>query len=225
ADAALASLRAAAEAGERDLESAMGVAIASARAAVSAIVYHPWAGKDPPSTTLVAAAIRDGLVTVGWVGDSRAYFVSREGTWQLSRDDTWAADQVAMGHLSELEAATDPRGRFLTRWLGNDQDGQEGPSVRTFEIEWPGVVLLCSDGLWSYLESPESLGEMVLGLDDQVSPATVARTLTEFARNAGGHDNITVAVAALGGALVGSATDEVARGRWSEPAASTAGQG
>jgi serine/threonine protein phosphatase PrpC len=188
-------------------------------------VYQPWAGKDPPSTTLVAAAVRGGLATVGWVGDSRAYFVNRAGTWQLSRDDTWAADQVARGRLSESEAATDPRGRFLTRWLGNDQEGYAASSVRTFEIERPGLVLLCSDGLWNYLETPDMLGEMVVGLGGDASPATVARTLTEFARGAGGHDNITVAVAALGAAEpVGNSEDETFDTRlgWASPAA---GQG
>jgi len=162
ADAAAASLTLALEAGSGDLGRAMTEAVAAARAAVSVIPHQPWAGKDPPSTTLVAAAIADGRVTVGWVGDSRAYFVGPAGTWQLSSDDTWAAEQVALGHLSEREAARDPRGRFLTRWLGSDQDVDLGTSVRTFEIERPGFVLLCTDGLWNYLDGVDSLGEMVL---------------------------------------------------------------
>jgi serine/threonine protein phosphatase PrpC len=138
-------------------------------------------------------------VTVGWVGDSRAYFVGPAGTWQLSSDDTWAAEQVAMGHLSERDAARDPRGRFLTRWLGSDQDVDLAPSVRTFEVEWPGFVLLCTDGLWNYLDTADTLGEMVMGLGENAAPLTVARALTNFARDAGGHDNITVAVAVPNG--------------------------
>jgi serine/threonine protein phosphatase PrpC len=69
-------------------------------------------------------------------------------------------------------------------------------------------VLLCSDGLWNYLKTPEGLGEIVVGLGGDASPATVARALTEFARGAGGHDNITVAVAALSGPKLVSAVDE-----------------
>jgi serine/threonine protein phosphatase PrpC len=199
-DAALASLMVTLEGGERDLEKAMNEAVAAAREAVSAIPYLPSAAKDPPSSTFVAAIISDGHITVGWVGDSRAYFVGPAGTWQLSWDDTWAADQVAMGRLSERDAASDPRGRFLTRWLGDDQEDELEPSVRTFEIEWPGLVLLCSDGLWNYLASPDKLGEMVMELGEDATPLTIARSLTHFARGAGGHDNITVAVAAITGA-------------------------
>jgi serine/threonine protein phosphatase PrpC len=123
--------------------------------------------------------------------------VCPSGTWQLSSDDTWAADQVALGNLSAQEAALDPRGRFLTRWLGNDQGDQSAPSVRTFEIEPPGLVLLCSDGLWDYLDTADALGEMVIGLGQDATPVAVARTLVNFARGAGGHDNITVAVGLL----------------------------
>ena len=225
ADAAITSLAAALDAGGQDVEKAMENAISAARAAVSSIVYQPQAAKDPPSTTLVAAAIGGGQVTVGWVGDSRAYFVTESGTWQLSRDDTWAADQVALGRLSEWEAAADPRGRFLTKWLGTDQATGAGPSVRTFEIEWPGLVLLCSDGLWNYLETADSLSEMVVELGDGASPEVIARTLTEFARAAGGHDNITVAVAALGVAEVMRPADQLVLDTGSGRAAQGAGQG
>ena len=200
ADAALASLMVTLEGGERDLEKAMNEAVAAAREAVSTIPYLASAAKDPPSSTFVAALISDGHITVGWVGDSRAYFVGPAGTWQLSWDDTWAADQVAMGSLSEREAASDPRGRFLTRWLGDDQEDESGPSVRTFEIEWPGFVVLCSDGLWNYVAVADRLGEMVMELGEDATPITIARSLTNFARGAGGHDNITVAVAAITGA-------------------------
>jgi len=198
ADAALASMTARLEEGERDLEKAMTEAVAAARAAVSAIPYQPWAGTDPPSTTLVAAAVADGRVTIGWVGDSRAYFVGPTAAEQLSWDDTWAADQVALGRLSELEAAKDPRSRFLTKWLGNDQGEESPPSVWTFRTEGPGLVLLCSDGLWDYLETTESLGEVVRDLGAMASADTLARRLVDFARDAGGHDNITVAVATVG---------------------------
>ena len=194
ADATIAALTMTLEAEKRGLELSMKEAVAAAWAAVSAIPHQPWQGKDPPSSTLVAAAITQGQVTIGWVGDSRAYFVGRAGTWQLTSDDTWAAEQVARGQLSEREAARDPRSRYLTRWIGRDQENPLASSVRSFEIEWPGFVLLCTDGLWNYLDTTEALGEMVLGFGEDEAPITVARALTEFAREAGGHDNITVAV-------------------------------
>jgi serine/threonine protein phosphatase PrpC len=204
-DATLASLTAALEAGELVLQPAMNEAVAAAQEAVAAIPHRPGAAKDPPSSTLVAAVVTDDQVTLGWLGDSRAYFVGAAGTWQLSQDDTWAAEQVAQGRLSESEAASDPRGHFLTRWLGEDRESREAPSVRTFDVEWPGFVVLCSDGLWNYLPSADRLGELLLELPEETDPVTMARSLTNFARDAGGRDNITVAVALVGGARSGGA--------------------
>jgi serine/threonine protein phosphatase PrpC len=205
AEAALASLTITLQAGEPALEAAMNDAVAAAQDAVAAIPHLPGAAKDPPSSTLVAAVVADGQVTLGWLGDSRAYFVGAAGTWQLSQDDTWAAEQVAQGRLSESEAASDPRGHFLTRWLGEDRESREGPSVRTFEVDWPGFVVLCSDGLWNYLPSTDRLGELLLELPEDSEPVSRARSLTDFAREAGGRDNITVAVAVVDGTRPGEA--------------------
>jgi serine/threonine protein phosphatase PrpC len=195
ADTALASLVAAVEGVEDDLEAAMRDAVVRAQAAVAAIPYKAGT-KDPPSSTLVAAVVRADCATIGWVGDSRAYLVCASGTWQLSRDDTWVADQVAQGLLSADEAAGDPNGHVLTRWLGEDWRDSQAPSVLSFQIEEPGHLVLCSDGLWNYLPTEADMGSAVSELDD-TTPLGLAAELTELARRAGGHDNITVAVAAV----------------------------
>jgi len=195
ADTTLASLVASIEGGEIDLEAAMRDAVVRAQAAVAGIPYKAGA-KDPPSSTLVAAVVRADCATIGWVGDSRAYLVCPSGTWQLSRDDTWVADQVAQGLLSADEAAGDPNGHVLTRWLGEDWRDSQAPSVLSFQIEEAGHLVLCSDGLWNYLPTEADLGAAVGELDDS-TPLGLAAELTEFARRAGGHDNITVAVAAV----------------------------
>lgn len=195
ADTTLASLVASVESGEADLEEAMRQAVVRAQAAVSTIPYKAGA-KDPPSSTLVAAVVRADCATIGWVGDSRAYLVCPSGTWQLSRDDTWVADQVAQGLLSEDEAAGDPNGHVLTRWLGEDWRDSQAPSVLSFQVEEDGHLLLCSDGLWNYLPTEAELGAAVAELND-TTPLGLAAQLTELARRAGGHDNITVAVASV----------------------------
>lgn len=195
ADATLASLVASVENGERDMEEAMRQAVVRAQGAVATVPYDGGA-KDPPSSTLVAAVVRSECVTVGWVGDSRAYLVCPSGTWQLSRDDTWVADQVAQGLLSEDEAAGDPNGHVLTRWLGEDWRDSQAPSVLTFKVEEAGHLLLCSDGLWNYLPTEDEMASAIADLDE-TTPLGMAAQLTELARRAGGHDNITVAVAAV----------------------------
>jgi serine/threonine protein phosphatase PrpC len=195
ADTALDSLVASVEIHETDLEKAMRDAVVRAQGAVATIPYG-GGQKDPPSSTLVAAVIRSHCVTVGWVGDSRAYLVCESGAWQLSRDDTWVADQVALGLLSEAEAAGDPNGHVLTRWLGEDWRDGQAASVFSFQVEEAGHLVLCSDGLWNYLPAAADLGAAIAELDDS-SPLNLAAHLTELAKRAGGHDNITVAVAAV----------------------------
>jgi serine/threonine protein phosphatase PrpC len=198
AAAALSSLVAAVDGGGFDPVTAMRRAVAQAQAAVCAIPYS-GADREPPATTLVAAVLGAGEVTVGWVGDSRAYLVGANGTSLLTRDDSWAADQVAYGLASEEEAAADPRKHTLTRWLGADWRDHQEPWVISFDVEPPGRIVLCSDGLSNYLPTPARLGEL-LAAAPEATALDAARRLTEFACQEGGHDNVTVVVADVGSA-------------------------
>jgi len=185
ADVTLAVLLAATAHDGGDPETAMREAAEEAQRAVAAIPYVRTGVKEPPASTLVAAVVRDGWATIGWLGDSRAYFVGPPGTRQLSRDHTW--------------------GEQLTRWLGPGGEGGRDLPVCSFPVPERGHLLLCSDGLWNYAPSAERLGRLVGELAPGAAPLPVARRLADFARATGGHDNITVVVAALGGP--GTASD------------------
>jgi len=76
-----------------------------------ATIPYRGGAKDPPSSTLVAAVVRERAASRS-AGSATAAPTSlcQSGTWQLSRYDTWVADQVAQGLLSDAEAATDPNG-------------------------------------------------------------------------------------------------------------------
>jgi serine/threonine protein phosphatase PrpC len=197
ADAALAHLVAAVRNGRLDPEVAMTEAVAAAHRAVCAVPYQGDTPNGPPASTLVAALLRDQTATVGWVGDSRAYFVSSTEAWQLTHDDSWAADQVQLGLMSEEAAGADPRAHVLTRWLGRDHEAGTKPSVSTFQIHAGGCLLLCSDGLWNYAPTPDHIRGLLVQLPFGASPLDVTQGLTQFARSSGGMDNVTVAVAVL----------------------------
>jgi PPM family protein phosphatase len=194
AQSALAYLVAAVQDRHPDIEAAMRSAVVAAHGAVCTVPRRRASQDEPPATTLIAALVRDGSATIGWVGDSRAYFVSADDAWRLSRDDTWATEQVEMGGMAEEEALADPRAHALTSWLG-DQEGELEPSVCTFVLPTSGCLLLCSDGLWNYAPSPGRIRELVMRFPADATAVDVARGLTEFARSSGGADNITVAVA------------------------------
>lgn len=177
-----------------DAESSTTDSVVAANEAVGRLA-RPEAAEVAPSCTFVSAVVTDDSATVGWVGDSRAYLVAEAGAARLTTDDTWAAQLVAEGVLTEEEALTDRRAHVLSRWLGADS-GVESPQTVTIKVETPGLLVLCSDGLWNYVPEPEDL---LAVLPRGVPPVEVARELVEVALKAGGHDNITVVVVQLRG--------------------------
>lgn len=154
---------------------------------------------EAPSCTLVSAVVTPETVTIGWLGDSRAYWLGTDSEpFQLTADDTVVALLMANG-LSHERAMADPNAHALARWVGPDT-GDHDPHLRTFRPSGPGVVLLCSDGLWNYRPEPEAL---LACLNDDVRPLSpAADTLVTYALEAGGHDNITVVLVPFGGVEV-----------------------
>lgn len=149
-----------------------------------------------PATTLVSVAITADRVVVGWLGDSRVYWLDaaepRTGSRVLTADDSWAHEMVAAGLLDEEAAQANPRAHAITRWIGTDAD-QGDPHVTVFEPTGPGIVLLCSDGLWNYRPDPADLaGDAVAAA--MTDPAAAAVRYVRSALDQGGQDNVTAAV-------------------------------
>ncbi|MGW3072943.1 MULTISPECIES: protein phosphatase 2C domain-containing protein [unclassified Kitasatospora] len=198
-DAASESLLTALEAG-RDPNQAMRQAIADAAQAVADLATDGAGPTRPdlnaPACTYVSAIAAGGRVTIGWVGDTRAYWIPDDRAaaepFRLTQDDSWAARMVEAGLMSEAEAYSDPRAHAITGWLGADAE-EVVPHTLDFTPHVPGVVLICTDGLWNYAEAATDLAYYVRP-DARTEPLATAQTLVKFAVAAGGHDNITVAV-------------------------------
>lgn len=150
---------------------------------------------EPPGATIVVAAIRKNRVAIGWAGDSRAYMVSESGAPELlTHDHSWANAMVATGHVTEEEALAQPLAYALTRCIGplDDTVGDLVPEVRDAAIASGATLVLCSDGVWSYLAKPEAMAAMVGCVDPD--PSQIARALVHEALLRGGHDNASVAI-------------------------------
>ncbi|MFC5720270.1 protein phosphatase 2C domain-containing protein [Streptomyces gamaensis] len=157
--------------------------------------HEPYRQVNAPACTIVTAVVTGELLTVGWIGDSRAYWVPEDrGTEpaRLTEDDSWAAQMVAAGLLSEAEAYADERAHAITGWLGADAYEIE-PHTASFTPDRAGVVLVCTDGLWNYAESAEEMAAITPS-DARTRPLAAARQLVAHALECGGHDNVTVAV-------------------------------
>ncbi|WP_444545876.1 PP2C family serine/threonine-protein phosphatase [Streptomyces phaeofaciens] len=182
-------------------QAAMHEAIIAASHAVNALADEPAGAREhtphqnSPACTLVGAVVTAGLLVVGWVGDSRAYWVPTDRSSppaRLTEDDSWAAQMVAAGLMNEAEAYADERAHAITGWLGADAYELE-PHTASFKPDRPGVVVVCTDGLWNYAEAAGEMAEAV-PLDAAVRPLHSARVLVGHALDGGGHDNVTVAV-------------------------------
>lgn len=172
------------------------VTLEAGNRAAAAVADLAGNGRPAPACTYVSAVVTADTVTVGWVGDSRAYWLGwgvggAAPSRALTRDDSWATHMVALGVMDEAEAQASRRAHTLTGWLGADA-GKIEVHVDTFTPGGPGVVLVCSDGLWNYLPAAEQLAAAVP--DAAADPVGAARTLVRTALDAGGRDNITVAV-------------------------------
>ncbi|MEV6279532.1 PP2C family serine/threonine-protein phosphatase [Nocardia sp. NPDC051832] len=185
------------------LEEAVYAGLIAATKAVRAIAKP---NGHAPSCTYVSAIVRGygtGRFEIAHanIGDSRAYWLRTESSasvcppsQRLTKDDSYAQTLVDFGTDDET-AMQHPRAHHLMRWLGADSGAEPAADscVGTFTTTGPGVLLLCSDGLWNYRP----------GAGDLAAIATVAermpaaRELVEFALRSGGRDNITVALAPI----------------------------
>jgi serine/threonine protein phosphatase PrpC len=162
----------------------------------------PERDENPPSTTVVVALVWDGVATVGWLGDSRAYWIDLSGealALPLTEDHSWLNAVVGAGELTAEQAARSPQAHAITRWVGADSGDTLEPEtiaiVRHPLPEASGLLLLCTDGLWNYFPTPEGMAGIVREASrDDADALAIARQLVDLANGRGGHDNITAAV-------------------------------
>lgn len=138
-------------------------------------------------TTMTVALVEGDQVTIGHVGDSRAYRLRDHELEQLTEDHSLVAELVRSGRLSPEEAESHPQRSVITRALGTEAE----VDVDTFSADaHPGdVFLLCSDGLTTMVDETRIV-EVVDQSRDDLERA--AKQLIADANRSGGEDNVTV---------------------------------
>jgi serine/threonine protein phosphatase PrpC len=182
------------------------ISIAAVKAAGQALIT--LAGPEgAPATTYVSAVVSQQQITVCWLGDSRAYWLAANapapagpndtidisgGSRRVTRDDSLAEEIVAAGLASMDEAMASPQAHVITRWLGADLPEPQA-HVEQFSPSGPGVLMICSDGLWNYRPEAAELAAMAMPAA-LTRPLDAAADLAKFALDSGGLDNITVVI-------------------------------
>lgn len=136
-------------------------------------------------TTVVCVVVRGEEMQVAHVGDSRVYLL-RDGTMRLlTRDHSVVQQMLEDGSITEEEAFYHPKRNIITRVLGVESH---------VEADWTRVpvrdgdiVLLCTDGLSSYVPDAE-VERTLSGSSFYEAPDA----LIDCALEAGGIDNVTV---------------------------------
>lgn len=139
-------------------------------------------------TTLEAVVIIDNQMIYAHIGDSRLGIV-RDGEYtRLTSDHSLVGALVRAGQLTEEEAQRHPQKNFVTQSIGQSEPVEPDIALKTLEVG--DYVLVNSDGLTNMV-STEDILDIILS---DVSLESKAEALIRFANNAGGLDNITVAL-------------------------------
>ncbi len=145
-------------------------------------------------TTIVVVWVLGSTAHIVWCGDSRAYlFNPNSGISRLTKDHSFVQELVDSGKLDAELAFNHPNSNIITRSLG-DSPAKARPDYVRRELQKDDVLLLCSDGLCGLCRDEEIVDVMNNNLDDL---AACRDSLVGAALNAGGYDNVTVALMKL----------------------------
>ncbi len=169
-----------------------------------------WQGM---ACVLTVAVIEGGMMTIGHVGDSRAYILHRGKMRKITHDHSPVGEREDNGELTEAEAMQHPRRNEVFRDVGSEQHTpDEEDFIEIIEQRFASdmAVLLCSDGLSDLVNSEVIYGTIRASQDG----SEAAQALVDAANAAGGKDNVTVVL------IEGTAFREASnagsglRGRW-----------
>jgi protein phosphatase len=157
---------------------------------------HRYIQREAPGsgTTVTAALVLGKQVTIGHVGDSRAYAIYPDGRMEpITRDHSLVKRLEELGHLSSDEVENFPHRNVLIKALGQGETLEA--DIFTVPFPHPGYLMICSDGLWGVINEKD----IIRILNDSPNLHRACQGMVEAANAAGGPDNITVMLAQLVG--------------------------
>lgn len=142
-------------------------------------------------TTIVAALIDQGRLSVAHVGDSRLYLLRRGRLRQLTRDDAWEAAGAARGRRVGASPWPDRNGDVLTSAVGTRPVADVHVSEET--LTGGDLLLLTTDGVHDALE-PRHLHHLLAGSERRDDLQALATSLVRAAHARGSRDDCTAVI-------------------------------
>lgn len=165
------------------LNIASAIDVANSRIYEMSISNYEQAGMG---TTTVIAYVKDALVRVANIGDSRAYAVSDKEICRITIDHSVVEQLVQSGSITREDARRHPDKNIITRALGTEE--YVDADFFDYEPSDGEVIMLCSDGLTEMVEE-DDIKNIVT---ENESLEDAVKKLVDTANQNGGVDNITV---------------------------------
>lgn len=163
-------------------------------------------GMGTTATVLLVAGAGENLRGfIAHVGDSRVYLARQNQCHVLTEDHSLMNELVRRGKLNREQIESSPYKQYknaVTRAVGV----YGSVEVDTFDFDiLPGDrFLLCSDGMYAYVDEAELPKQLADG-----DVKEVPKRLVEVANKGGGHDNITAVVVRVGESTATPRTTDV----------------
>lgn len=136
-------------------------------------------------TTVVFCSAGDKKAEILHVGDSRAYKISNGKMERITKDHSIVQQLIDSGTITEEQAKYHPQKNLITRAVGTENS--VSVDFNTVDFTSGDIILLCSDGLSSYVD-----GDDILDIINKNDLHTAVSKLIEKANENGGKDNVTV---------------------------------
>ncbi len=153
-------------------------------------------------TTLTAMLFVGGRYSILHVGDSRAYEITEGSATQLTKDQTYVAQEIAAGRMTPEEAKVHPQRNVLLQCVGSSVEVV--PEIKHGFLNKQATYLVCSDGFRHVLEGGELCDtfrraqlDPIWGEGGETNQADVEAAITdaiEVVMSRGEQDNITAVI-------------------------------
>lgn len=145
-------------------------------------------------STVVALAVDLGTGSVAWghCGDSRLYAFRQGRIAARTRDHSLVQSLVDGGMLAVEDMRSHPQRSELLSALGVEEEDLQVSVVGTpWQLEAGDVIMLCTDGLWEYVEDAQLESSLAQAPDARAWLKTLEERVLEAAVRRPRHDNYT----------------------------------
>jgi serine/threonine protein phosphatase PrpC len=181
-------------------------AVEQANLAVHQAAFRLNAGQM--GTTLTVANIAGDRLYLAHIGDTRAYLVRDGQARCLTNDHSVVGELVRLRVISPDKVRTHAQRSVLNRCLGLNLFVQ--PDLSHFTLQAGDLLILCSDGLWAFVQD-EEFAELA---GQQPDPLALGQRLVALALERQSDDNASVVVARVQQLGTPAAPEPAPRSAW-----------